>query len=145
MGVGPLLSIPGFSPQRSGTVGHVTPERTTEQSILKIAESTRESQRQQNVLPAKSPSGQLWGSAAAAGAPPMSSQPAQRKAVGVGPLLSMPAIAWFFSVKVRHSRTRNTRDGYGTDSYSARSILKIRGRSRKSQRQQHVLSAKPQS
>ena len=57
---------------------------------------------------------QQWRSAAAAGAsaPPVPlppGQPAQQKAEGLGPLLSMPVC--FLSARVRHSRQDDTRDG----------------------------------
>ena len=37
MSAGPLHSMPGLYLLRSDTVGHVTPETATEQSILEIA------------------------------------------------------------------------------------------------------------
>ena len=53
IGVGQLLSMPGFQVflQRSGTVDNILSETATDQSILEIASRTRESQRQQHVLP----------------------------------------------------------------------------------------------
>ena len=72
-----------FIPARSDTVGNVTPETATERSILVIASRTRQSQRQQSVLPGKPPPQQLPRLAAPALlSPPPPSQPASNGEVG---------------------------------------------------------------
>ena len=48
-----------FFLRRSDSVGNTKPETAAEQSILEIASRTRQSQRQQHVLPAKPPPEQL--------------------------------------------------------------------------------------
>ena len=127
VGVGPLLSMPGFLSAKVSLVGHscITPETATEQSILEISSRTRRSQQQQHVLTYKPTRArtqmyrdavqQRRRSSAAAGAVPVSfppGQPARSNAVGVGPILSMPGV--FFSAKVKHSRRHNIRDSDGS-------------------------------